>query len=83
MQGPVWLAAIQYDYARYLLARGDTPRAGELAGAALAQARSPCHAGAGGARRRIAGALQCRRSAGQHKADRAHGGRRARRGAFE
>jgi tetratricopeptide (TPR) repeat protein len=40
MQGPVWLAAIQFDYARCLLARGDAQRAGELAGAALAHARA-------------------------------------------
>ena len=40
MQGPVWLAAIQYDYARCLLARGESQRAGELASAALEHARA-------------------------------------------
>ncbi len=40
MQGPVWLAAIQYDYARYALERGDAGRAGELAASALERARA-------------------------------------------
>ena len=56
MQGPVWLAAIQYDYAAYLLARSETQRAGELAGTALEHARA--HAMPALAAR--AGALQAR-----------------------
>ena len=39
MQGPAWLAAIEYDYARCLLGHGDTARAAALATAAVQRAR--------------------------------------------